>query len=165
MNRFIPILILTSTITTLVCGCSVTIGTRGGYPHPRPANDDVTLSEIDAVSRLSFESGKLSAYQDIASSPHLSADAQMYLVERSLDEMSFESSKQSVVMTLINNPCFLAEGKGAIIDNLDAFSFESSKQSILRALSKRGPVPSGLAEVPVETETTVEVEVGYGETL
>ena len=87
---------------------------------------------------------------------------QVYLVDRSLAELSFESSKQSVMMTLINNPCFLAEGKRAIIDNLDAFSFESSKQSILNALNRRGPVPSGMVAVPVETETTVEVEIGYG---
>ena len=59
MNRFTVILIVMSTLT-LICGCSVTIGSGGGHPHPRPY-DDVTLSEIDAVSGLSFESGKLSA--------------------------------------------------------------------------------------------------------
>jgi len=145
-------------------GCIVTVDSDGGHPYPHP-HDDTTLAEIDAVSHLSFESGKLNGYQDIASRPQLSADAQVYLVQRSLENLSFETSKQSVVMTLIENPGFVAEAKRAILENLDAFSFESSKQSILSALNKRGPVPSGMVEIPIETTTTVEVEVGYGSDL
>jgi len=163
------------TVFVLLCvcvlsgGCSVTIGTGPGPDRPprRSYPDaDVTLSEIDAVSQLSFDSGKLAAYQDIAARPHLSAAAQVYLVQRALDELSFESSRLSVVQTLIKNPDFLAEGKQAILDNLDAFSFDSSKQSVLTSLNRRGYVPSGRqARDMIQTETTVEVEAGYGQTL
>ena len=139
-------------------GCSVTIGTGGGRRGPeRPCHHgDVTISEIDAVSQLSFESGKFNAYRNIASRPKLSAPAQVYLVQKSLDELSFESSNNAVIMTLIDNPDFLAEGKQAIFDNLDAFSFDSSKQSILSALDRRGHVPSARhAHDRAPMETTV----------
>jgi len=148
-------------------GCSITIGTGGGPSGgrrgpSRPSRyEDVTISEIDAVSQLSFDSGKLEAYRSIASRPKLSASAQVYLVQKSLDDLSFESSKQAVIMALINNPDFLAEGKQAILDNLDVFSFDSDKQSILKALNRRGPVPSARrAQDHVPVETTVEVGIG-----
>ena len=163
MPRFRLFLILMC-LAAVIGGCSVTAGSGSRHRHP-VGYTDITLSEIDAVSQLSFESSRLSAYQDIASRPQLSADVQVYLVEQSLKMLSFESSKQSIVMTLVHNPCFMAEGKQAIIDNLNAFSFESSKQAVLAALNKRGSVPSGTMPQPVEVETTVEIEVGYGEQL
>ena len=163
------------TVFVLLCvmivsgGCSVTIGTGPGpdrVPRRSCPDQDVTLSEIDAVSQLSFDSGKLDAYKDIAARPQLSAPAQAYLVQRALDDLSFESSRLVVVQTLIKNPDFLAEGKQAILDNLTAFSFDSSKQSVLTALNKRGPVPSGRqARRMIQPETTVEIEAHSNETL
>ena len=66
------------------------------------------------------------------------------------------------MLTLIANPDFLAEGKRAILDNLNRLSFDNAKERVLEALNRRGYVPSGDIQNPVETETTVEVEVGYG---
>ncbi len=141
-------------LSLLFAGCSITIGSGGGGPADRGiyrGDDAATLAEIDAVSSLNFDDSKKKGYKNIASRPHLSAPAQIYLVQTSLATLNFEESKKDVIMALIKNPYFLGEGKKKILENLGAFHFNSTKEDILEALNRRGHVPYGS-----ETEIIIE---------
>jgi hypothetical protein len=136
------LLLATMLISTLVwsTGCMVVVKEEKKYP---PAPDvvciptDAVVEEIDAVGKLSFESGRLEGYQRIAARRRLNDTVQAYLVEVILDKLSFESSKEAALMTLIGNPCFSLDGRQAILNHLERLSFESTKTRILKAIDER----------------------------
>lgn len=121
-------------------GCLVVVKEEKRYP---PAPDvvcvptDAAVEEIDAVGKLSFESGRTEGYQRIAARRNLDDTVQAYLVEAIFDKLSFESSKEAALMTLIKNPCFSLTARQAILNHLERLSFESTKTRILRAVDKR----------------------------
>lgn len=123
----------------LAGGCSVVIGP---CPGERPM-DDAVMDEIDAVSKLTFDNARLDGFKNIAERPCLPAEAQVYLVKKTMNSLVFENAKMDVLLALIKNPYFLAEGKKAVLKCLDGFTFDSSRQTILEALNRRGSVPSG----------------------
>lgn len=133
-------------IVLVSAGCSITVGTGGGHGGGgRPVErgpDTTTLMEIDAAADLSFDSGREKAFIGIASRPELSATAQVYLVKKAMGSLSFDDAKRDVLLALVNNPYFLAEGKQAVLDHLDALVFDSGKQQVLEAINRRGRVPS-----------------------
>ncbi len=106
--------------------------------NPTSISKDDTMVEIDAVGKLSFENGRLEGYKKIAEREDLSANAQAYLVEAVYKKLSFENSKEDVLLALINNPSFCSAGKRAILDDLDKLAFENTKQRILNAITERG---------------------------
>lgn len=97
---------------------------------------DVTIREIDAVAKLSFENNRQTAYKGIAQRGALSDHAQVHLVAAVFKHMSFENMKVDILLTLIKNPCFSAAGKAAILDRLDRISFENHKAEILQAMNR-----------------------------
>jgi len=120
-------------------GC-VVIDTKEERVPSRPAATepgDVTIREIDAVAKLSFENNRQAAYKNIAQRDELSDPAQVHLVDAVFKHLSFENMKVDVLLTLIENPCFSPAAKAAILDRLDRLSFENHKTQILEAVNKR----------------------------
>jgi len=98
---------------------------------------DATIREIDAVSRLSFDHDRQEGYERIARRDGLSDGAQVYLIEAVLKHLSFSNAQVSVLLTLVDNPCFSAAGEAALLDRLDRLAFEHEKRKILDAVSAR----------------------------
>jgi len=120
-------------------GC-VVINTEEERVPSRPTTTqpgDVTIREIDAVAKLSFDNNRQAGYQSIAQREGLSDHAQVHLVEAVFKHLSFENMKVDVLMTLIKNPCFSPAAKGAILERLDRLSFENHKTRILEAINRR----------------------------
>ncbi len=120
-------------------GCIV-IHTEEERVPPRPSATepgDVTIREIDAVGKLSFDNDRQAGYKNIAERDGLSDRAQVHLVDAAFRHLSFENAKVDVLLTLIKNPCFGPAGKGAILERLDRLSFENHKTQILEAISQR----------------------------
>lgn len=106
--------------------------------HPGPVEPgDLTIREIDAVAKLSFDNSRQASYNDIAQRDGLSDRAQVHLVEAVFKHLSFETMKVDVLLTLIKNPCFSQAGKAAILDRLDRLAFENNRTQVLRAMSQR----------------------------
>lgn len=135
MRKSILVLVLAGLVIGF-CGCVIidVDEKSGSCGYPK----DDTIAEIDAVGKLSFENDKIEAYKRIAGREGLNANAQIHLVGAAYKKLSFENSKEDVLMTLINNPSFCSAGKRAILDGLDNLSFENTKQKILKAVSERG---------------------------
>jgi len=135
--------ILLNSITVLAAfwltGCTVIVHEEERHPR-RPdvvrVPADVTIEEIDAAGKLSFEPHKRDAYLRIAKRPGLHDEAQEHLVSAVFDNLSFEPWKRDVLMALISNPDFGPAGRRAILSQLDRLSFEPYKRDILEALSK-----------------------------
>jgi len=123
-------------------GCTVVVHEQRRHPqtqkpHVSHVPADVTIEEIDAAGKLSFEPSRRDAYMRIAKRPGLSDAAQEHLVNAVFDNLSFEPSKRDVLMALISNPCFSPAGRRAILSQLDRLSFEPTKTEILEAISRR----------------------------
>ena len=97
---------------------------------------DSTIHEIDAVGKLNFDSSRRSGYERIAKRQDLSDAAQVHLVNAVTKRLNFESSRVSVLMALIKNPCFSEAGETAIFRRLDRLHFDSNKARILKAISE-----------------------------
>lgn len=120
-------------------GCISIHSERGTHP-PAPSvrqPKDITIQEIDAVSKLSFDGHKHTSYKSIAQRDGLSSHAQVHLVEAVFRHLSFENMKVDVLLVLITNPCFSPAAKGAILDRLGRISFENHKVDILQAINQR----------------------------
>ena len=162
-------------------GCVITVENKGGRPdvdYSDRGRDAATLAEIDAASNLTFNSDQEKIYIGVALRPHLSGRAQSYLVKKAMQSLTFNDSKENVLLTLIQNPYFVAAGKQAILENLNKLTFESSKRKVLEAINRREPVPTerGLRlrlehqplqepqeEGTIEMQTTMEIEVSHFE--
>jgi hypothetical protein len=111
-------------------------------PPFRRLPDLATLAQIDAAVKLVFDGGREEALSGIASRPYLSAEAQHYLVTKGVPSLTFESSRLTVMLALVNNPHFLAEGKQAVLEHLELLTFDSSRKKVLEAINQRGHTPS-----------------------
>lgn len=122
-----------------LAGCLVIFSeeTRGPDEPPVCAPIDETIAEIDAVSKLSFDSDRQQGYKRIAERTELSPDAQIYLVEAVFEKLSFDNAKEEVLLTLIENPSFCRAAEQAILEGLDRLAFENSKKKILKAIGER----------------------------
>ena len=119
-------------------GCVVVVNEETREPRERahlPA--DQTIAEIDAVSKLAFESDRKQGCKRIAQREGLSAKAQVHLVETALGKLAFDNGKEEVLLTLIENPSFCHAAEQAILEDLNRLAFESSKKKILEAISRR----------------------------
>ncbi|MHC4647012.1 MAG: hypothetical protein ACYTBJ_16065 [Planctomycetota bacterium] len=121
-----------------LAGCIIVSDER---EHPQQPPKDVTILEIDAVSKMALESSRLQGYERIAKRAGLSDATQAYLVEAVFEDLSLESSKLNVLLTLIRNPGFRAAGERAMLENLDKLALESSKRMILDAINRRKTQP------------------------
>lgn len=134
-------LLVVGLFVSAVClaGCLVIVSeeTRGQDGQPVCAPADETIAEIDAVSKLSFDSDRKQGYKRIAERAELSADAQVYLVEAVFEKLSFDNAKEEVILTLIENPSFCSAAERAILERLDRLAFEDNKKKILKAISER----------------------------
>jgi len=123
-------------------GCIVIISEEKRYPNEPdeicvPAN--ATIEEIDAVTKLAFESSRRGAYRRIAERQGLSDPAQAHLVQAVFDNLSLESSREEILLTLIKNPSFSCTGRTAILAHLEQLALESTKQRMLKAMSDCAP--------------------------
>ena len=120
-------------------GCIVVVdeekrGPSGSWDYPP---DDEAIAEIDAVGKLPFDSDRKQGYKRIAARERLSVEAQVHLVDATLEKLSFDSAKEEVLLTLIENPDFSREAERTILDKLDKLAFSNSKNRILKAISDR----------------------------
>jgi hypothetical protein len=125
----------------LIClhGCVVVVDED--QTHPRQSEKhppvDGTIAEIDAVGKLMLESNKRQGYENIAVRDNLSPEAQIHLVKAVFDNLTLESSKENILLTLIGNPSFSPVSERAILKRLNKLKLESNKRDILNAISKR----------------------------
>lgn len=140
MNKSLLILLL---LVVLLTGCVVVVKEEKSHP-PEPdivyVPGDATIEEIDVIGKLSFESDRLNGYKRIAARQELSDEAQAYLVQAIFGKLSFESSKEAALMTLVENPCFGTAGRHALLSRLERLHFENSKTRILKAINERGEI-------------------------
>lgn len=107
-------------------------------PAPRPAvPEDMTIREIDAVRTLSLERNRKERYMAFAGRADLEPQAQVYLVNTILKQLSLESSRLDVLKAMIANPSFSDAAKSVILDRLTVLSLESHRVEILELLSER----------------------------
>jgi hypothetical protein len=99
--------------------------------------DRATIAEIDAATGLSFENNRVSVYDQIASRPSLSPEAQVHLVEAIFRHLSFENNRLTLLLKLTANPSFSPAGKEAILKRLNNLSFENNRQAVLQAMGQR----------------------------
>ena len=129
-------LIVVGLVVSVLCvgGCVVFVGeeTRG-----HRGDSDATIAEIDAIGKLSFDSERKKGYERVAEREGLGAAAQVHLVEAVLEKLSFDSAKEEVLLTLIENPDFCSAAEREILEMIDRLAFESSKKKILKAISDR----------------------------
>ena len=119
-------------------GCIVVLDDETREPGgPGIYLPDDTIAEIDAVGKLPFDSDREQAYKRIAARQGLSAEAQVHLVEAALGRLSFDNARESVLLTLIDNPDFCRAAERTILQMLDKFAFPSSRKRILKAISDR----------------------------
>ena len=126
--------------TVLIAGCAVIISEREKYPDDTRVEYgslDEEIDEIDAVSKMAFDSDRREGYKRIAARQGLTEPAQVYLVEAVFDNLSFESAKEDVLLTLIGSPGFGGAAEQAILQRLGELNFESDKRKILKAISER----------------------------
>ncbi len=138
-------------------GCNVTIGSGGRKHDPdcvHVHDTDSVIAEIDAAGRLFSDSDKADIYTAIAQRQGLSSKAQSYLVKEAFRHLFSESSKEKVILALIENPCFDDVGKKAVLANLRRFFSDSSKKRVLQAINRREQAPK-----VIETEMTAEIAV------
>ncbi len=137
-------------------GCVIAIGnstprTECGTDCAR-ADDSTVIAEIDAASRLFSDSDKTDVYMAIARRPHLSGKAQNHLVRSAMRNIFSDTSKESVLLAVIENPCFNDAGKKAVLSNLNSLFSDSRKKRVLKAINDRE-----MQLPPVQVETTVEI--------
>lgn len=124
--------------TACASGCIVIDVEKTG---PRCASsiepEDVTIREIDAVSKLSLNDNRREGYKRIAERQCLCPGAQTHLVEAVFEHLSLEDSKVDVLMALIHNPCFNSATKAALLERLDNLTLEDHRREVLEALSHR----------------------------
>ena len=125
-------------LAACLAGCLVIVDeeTRGPKDRP-PEPTERTIAEIDAVSKLTFDSDKREGYKRIAARAGISPDAQVYLVEATFAKLVFDNAKEDVLLTLIGNRSFSEAAEQTILENLDRLPFDNSKQKVLRAISER----------------------------
>jgi len=108
---------------------------------------DPIFAEIHAASRLGFDSSRTEALMNIARRPDLSPAAQVYLVRTVIRRVSFDNSRQALLLALIKNPAFSHDAKRCILGHLGHLKFDSTKTAILKAMQNRPP-----PEVPAAPE-------------
>ncbi len=144
-------------LTLSLSSCIVAIGNKGhkhdpDCVHVRDTNS--VIAEIDAAGRLFSDSDKADIYTAIAQRRGLSSKAQSYLVKEAFRHLFSESSKEKVIIALIENPCFDDVGKKAVLANLRRFFSDSSKKRVLQAINRREQMPK-----VIEVEMTAEIAV------
>ena len=129
-------LIVVELVVSMLCvgGCTVFVGEE---TRAHRAGSEATIAEIDAIGKLSFDSERKKGYERIAAREGLTAAAQVHLAEAVLSKLSFDSAKEQVLLTLIENPDFCSAAEREILERIDALAFESSKKKILKAISDR----------------------------
>lgn len=148
-------------LTLSLSGCVVAIGNSGHKHDPdcvHVHDTDSVIAEIDAAGKLFSDSDKADIYTAIAQRQGLSSKAQSYLVKEAFRHLFSESSKEKVVLALIENPCFDDVGKKAVLTNLRHLFSDGSKKSILLAINRREQMPK-VIEVEMTTEIAVQALV------
>ena len=137
----------------VVSGCVVAIGNShprseksGGHAH----DTDMVIAEIDAAGKLFSDGDKTSVYKGIAGRKGLSSRTQAYLVKESCRHIFSDSSKEEVMIVLIDNPCFDDAGKRAVLSNLGHLFSDSRKKRVLEAMNDRENRIEEIVEVEVE---------------
>ena len=135
--------------TTLTCGLllatlwlqgCVVINTDKSTVEPKSVaaeSEDMTIKEIDAVSKLSSQNARQEYYTSLAGRTDLSPRAQVHLVNAVFKHLSTDNAKLAVLDTLIANPSFSSAAKSTILERLGRLSADSHRTEILERLSKR----------------------------
>ena len=119
----------------------VLIVAAGGCAAPQccgPRERSMTVDEIDAAGRLSFEPSRVEALERIASRPTLSPGEQAHLVCVTMNSMDFDPNREQVLTALIENPTFSPRAKASILRHFDRFTFDTARVDLLRAMEGRG---------------------------
>lgn len=160
MRRFLIFLVLGGMALSM-SGCIVAVGNKGSKRDV--GNGDcvsaadfgecaVVIAEIEAIGKLHMDSSKTNRYAAIAARENLACGAQGKLVNAVFSKLHMESSKQRVLLALIENRCFCTAGKMAILKRLSKLHMESNKEQILSVLNERGELKNCEEEVEVVEE-------------
>jgi len=146
--------LLLSAFCILATGCVVSIGgndkprQHDEVPKPSPVVivpgntlDSATLAEIDAITKLSLDSGKRDGFRAVASRAGISPAVQVHLINTTLRSLSFEAGKVEVLVHLIQNPSFSDAAKEAIFRQIDHLAFDGSKTTVMNAIQERAKTP------------------------
>lgn len=126
----------------LLSGCVIAIG--GGSKevvytcYPPGAVKSPAAQEIDASAKLSFETSRVEVLERIATQPGLMPTDQLYLIQAIFQQLSFDSNREKLLVSLIHNPSFNLESRQAVLARISELSFESTRTYILQELHNRG---------------------------
>ncbi|HRT87664.1 MAG: hypothetical protein ACOYLD_08620 [Anaerohalosphaeraceae bacterium] len=137
-------------------GCFIATGNSAHCKSPDVpcgtiADDGSAIAEIDAAAKLFSDADKTDVFKDIARRRDLGGKSQAHLVKTAMRSIFSDSSKEEVLLAVIENPCFNNAGKKAVLANLNHIFSDSRKKRILKAINNRQ-----MQSPPVEVEVTVE---------
>jgi hypothetical protein len=105
--------------------------------QPLTPAEAATISEIDAASRLGFDSARQQALLQVAERSALTPVLQVHLVNVGYRCLKFESAKVALLRKVIAHPAFSDAARQAIVTQLNHLSFDSNRQHILHELNQR----------------------------
>lgn len=118
------------------CGSKSARQSSVASPASRAGTGGGTITEIDTISRLTFDADRQRAFKEIARRADLDETAQTYLIQAVFDHLTFESAKEDVLLTIIKNPGFNGKGRTEILGHIDRLVFENDREKILRAINR-----------------------------
>jgi hypothetical protein len=117
-------------------------------PGPAPTECDggprewsLVTDEIDAAAALTFDDSRAEIYRAVAGRPGLTPGEQAHLVCTALRTLSFDSTREDVLLRLVENPEFAPRAKACILRNLNRFSFDDARVRLLHAMQGKGEPP------------------------
>ena len=128
-------------IVCFAAGCTVQIseGPPPGPPPPPPPSGSNHIPEMKAALSLSLQSQRTAALGRIAEKC-LTEEEQSYLVDAVLKAGLLRSSTERILVTLIENPCFVEPTRIRLLELLPELDLLSStRERLLRLLMERAP--------------------------
>jgi hypothetical protein len=122
----------------LACGGCFFAEGEHARPGPPESGAEATIAEIDAAVGLRFDADRSDALDRIARRYGLSCEAQVYLVDTALDELSFDDHRRAVLMALVSNRSFCRAAKARLLERIDAVRSIYNQQALLDAVDRRG---------------------------
>jgi hypothetical protein len=119
-------------------GCG---GSNWRTSHDQPEVVAEQIAAIDLAASARFDAQRATQLEQIARDPDLDADAQVCLIDVTMDRVNLETHQERVLLALVRNPRCTDQVKRRIVGMLDQFEFDATRQRLLRALG-----PDAVAE-------------------
>ncbi len=109
-------------------------GLTGCVVHPRGPHGP-SCDAIETAAKIDLSSHRLTVLRGIAARPELSQHEQTYLVN-AICYGGVGGEHADALLTLIHNPCCMAETRRYIAKNLQFVMYSSERRRVAEALSK-----------------------------